>query len=195
MNGTACFASLRCPIRALTPTQRILFSFDRYFRLGTNPGALECFASKNSTHPGCRCSVAMSMFSSFAQFLPSAIQSTITPHAAPPTEAEERPPPESNFDPCNTDDEGDEEELLRQQSQQMDEQDGDKRRIKSKKEKDSSKMVTEVRAISPDISLDIELASDLHIRSATSIQNEPPPQPPSATRTTIRQAAVRGFSA
>lgn len=135
------------------------------------------------------------MFSSFAQFLPSAIQSTITPHAAPPTEAEERPPPESNFDPCNTDDEGDEEELLRQQSQQMDEQDGDKRRVKSKKEKDASKMVSEVRTISPDIRLDIELAPDIHIRSATSVQNEPPSKPPGTTRTTVRQAAVRGCGA
>lgn len=85
------------------------------------------------------------MFSSFTQFLPSAIQNSITPHA-PTTVAEERPLPESNFDPANTDDEGDEEDLIQRQSRHMDGED-DGRRVKSKKEKDPSKMVSEVRPI------------------------------------------------
>ncbi|KAF6749516.1 hypothetical protein DFP72DRAFT_970228 [Ephemerocybe angulata] len=78
------------------------------------------------------------MFSSFTQFLPSALQNTISSHS-PPHEQEEKPLPQSNFDP-STDDEGDEDELIKQQSQQM--EDEDKRKVKSKKEKDG-KMATE----------------------------------------------------
>ena len=52
----------------------------------------------------------MSMFSSFTQFLPSAIQNTIAQHQPPPPIAEEAPPPQSCFDP-STDDEGDEEDV------------------------------------------------------------------------------------
>ena len=86
----------------------------------------------------------MSMFSSFTQFLPSAIQNTIAQHQPPPPIAEEAPPPQSCFDP-STDDEGDEEELLQRQSQQMEEQQDDRRKVKSKKERDIPKMANEVR--------------------------------------------------
>ena len=88
----------------------------------------------------------MSVFSSFAQFLPSAIQNTIAQHQPPPPNpiAEEAPPPQSRFDP-STDDEGDEEELIQQQSRQMEEQQDDRRKVKSKKERDVAKMATEVR--------------------------------------------------
>jgi hypothetical protein len=78
----------------------------------------------------------MSMFSSFAQFLPSAIQNTIAQHQRPPPIAEEAPPPQSRFGP-STDDEGDEEELIQQQD--------NRRKVKSKKERDVTKMATEVR--------------------------------------------------
>ncbi|KAJ2912760.1 hypothetical protein MD484_g7656, partial [Candolleomyces efflorescens] len=86
----------------------------------------------------------MSVFSSFAQFLPSAIQNTIAQHQPPPPNpiAEEAPPPQSRFDP-STDDEGDEEELIQQQSRQMEEQQDDRRKVKSKKERDVAKMATE----------------------------------------------------
>ncbi|TFK29141.1 hypothetical protein FA15DRAFT_632653 [Coprinopsis marcescibilis] len=86
------------------------------------------------------------MFSSFAQFLPSALQGTPTVSSTTEDAAEELPP-QSNFDPT-TDDEGDEDELIAQASRDQqrhleNDADGDKRKLKSRKEKDPSKSASE----------------------------------------------------
>ncbi|EAU87827.1 hypothetical protein CC1G_09446 [Coprinopsis cinerea okayama7 len=88
------------------------------------------------------------MFSSFAQYLPSALQNTIAAPISNNSGAQELPP-QSNFDPT-TDDEGDEEELIRQASREQerrlqndDEGEEDRRKPKSKKERDGLKMANE----------------------------------------------------